>query len=114
MLGSFVRRMAREFAKAFYKSKAWQSCRKSYIAQRILVDGGKCERCRRLPGFILHHKVKLTPTNIMDPDISLNHCNLEYVCKPCHDNEHSEDIYGKKTAVVIFGTDGQIIPIDDR
>ena len=36
----------REFAKAFYKSKAWQQCRAGYIAYRRGLDGGMCEICK--------------------------------------------------------------------
>ena len=75
--------MAKEWAKSFYNSKAWQECRESYITYVF----GLCERCDN-PGYILHHKIHLTPNNISDPIISLNHDNLEYVCKRCHDEEH--------------------------
>lgn len=103
--------MAKEFAKAFYKSKAWRICRESYISKRRMVDGGMCERCKKELGYILHHRIKLTPMNIKDPYISLNYCNLEYVCKKCHDNEHYYDIYGEETKPrCIFDKDGQPIP----
>lgn len=103
-------KMAKEFAKAFYNSKAWQACRKSYITSRVMIDGGMCERCGKQLGFILHHKTKLTQANINDPDIALNHCNLEYVCKECHDEEHYKDIHGEEKAACIFTEDGQPIP----
>ena len=80
--------MAKEWAKPFYKSKAWKQCRSSYIKS---VDG-LCERClckgKIVSGYILHHKTYITPTNINDPNVTLNWDNLEYVCKRCHDNEH--------------------------
>ena len=54
----------REFAKEFYKSKAWQRCRNGYAASM----GGLCEDClaRGLyqPGEIVHHMIELTPENI--------------------------------------------------
>ena len=103
--------VAKEFSKSFYRSKKWKSCRDSYIAKRIMIDGGLCERCHEEPGYILHHKVTLTEYNISDPDISLNHCRLEYLCKKCHDLEHYDDIHprnGKRTA--IFDAYGQMIP----
>ena len=78
----------KEWARSFYKSKAWKECRTSYIAKREALDGGLCEICRENPGFIVHHKRNLTPQNISDPEIALNHSNLEYVCKPCHDKAH--------------------------
>lgn len=102
----------KEFAKEFYKSKRWQSCRTSYIDKRLLIDGGICEMCGEQPGYIVHHKVKLTPGNINDPQISLNHDLLEFVCKNCHDKEHFEDIHGKKAnkSKVEFDLDGEPIP----
>lgn len=99
--------MAKEFAKKFYQSKAWKSCRNSYIAKRVTIDGGMCERCKERVGYILHHKVLLTAQNINDPYIALNHSQLEYLCKPCHDNEHYTEIHG---AACTFGSDGQPIP----
>ena len=35
----------KDFAKKFYKSQAWQDCRKAYIAKRMQIDGGLCEEC---------------------------------------------------------------------
>ncbi len=75
--------MAKEFAKAFYKSKAWQKCRAAYI-QSVF---GLCEKCRR-PGWIVHHKELLTPANINDPTVTLAWENLEYLCQDCHNREH--------------------------
>ena len=75
--------MAEDFARAFYNSKEWQRCRAAYIEH----VHGLCERCKR-PGWIVHHKIYLTPENINDPDVSLNFDNLEYLCKDCHNMEH--------------------------
>lgn len=80
--------MAKEFSKAFYKSTAWLNCRESYISFRRGIDGGMCERCHKQLGYIVHHKVYLDAMNINDPLVALNHNNLEYVCKECHDAEH--------------------------
>lgn len=65
--------MARAFAKKFYNSKAWKSCRAAYIAERVAIDGGLCETCGLVPGLIVHHTVWLTEDNVNDPDIALNH-----------------------------------------
>ena len=75
--------MAKEFAKAFYKSKAWLECRAAYI-QSVF---GLCEKCQR-PGWIVHHKETLTPANINDPNVTLNWDRLEYLCIDCHNGEH--------------------------
>ena len=86
----------KEYAKAFYTSRAWANCRRAYKASR----GGLCERCLAKglynPGVIVHHKVYLTPENIGDPNVSLNWANLELVCRSCHDAEHEVQKHRKE------------------
>lgn len=77
----------KKFAERFYKSAAWQKCRAAYIAERRAIDGGLCEECRTSPGYIVHHKILLTPKNIDNPSITLNHKKLKFVCKACHEQE---------------------------
>ena len=78
----------KEYAKSFYKSKQWERCRTSYIKS----VGGLCERCLKrgliVPGVIVHHKCYISPENILDPTITLNHDNLELLCQDCHNHEH--------------------------
>lgn len=80
----------REFARAFYSSKAWQHCRASYMK----AAGGLCERCLKkgmyVPAEIVHHKEWLTPDNINDTRVTLNFANLEALCRNCHEEEHAE------------------------
>lgn len=73
----------KEFAKAFYTSKAWRDTQKAYMQSKHYV----CERCGR-PAFIVHHKTYITPANINDPNITLNWDNLEALCQTCHQHEH--------------------------
>lgn len=86
LAGDFI--MAREFAKAFYKSKEWERCRADYIRS----VGGLCERCLKRglynPGIIVHHKTYIDPSNITDPEILTNFSNLELLCRNCHADEH--------------------------
>ena len=81
--------MAREFAKQFYSSKAWQECREEYARRKRYL----CENCLQRgviqTGEIVHHKIELTPENINDPGISLNFDNLKLVCRKCHAEEHT-------------------------
>lgn len=98
--------MAQEFARIFYNSKSWISCRSAYIADRIRVDGGLCERCGCRPGKIVHHRQYLTPQNISDPTISLCAENLEYVCLDCHNREHN----GKRQPRCVFDAWGYPLP----
>lgn len=99
--------MARAFAKKFYNSKAWKSCRAAYIAERVAIDGGLCETCGLVPGLIVHHTVWLTEDNVGDPDIALNHALLRYDCQACH-NRESEDGSGDRC---IIGPDGQPVEV---
>lgn len=78
----------KEFAKSFYKSKAWQNTREAYAAS----VGRLCERCLRSgiyrAGEIVHHKKPLTSENINDPSVSLAWNNLELLCRDCHGKVH--------------------------
>lgn len=94
--------MAKEYAKRFYNSKAWRTCRDSYFKSMY----GLCERCGN-GGKIVHHKVYITPDNIGDPSITLNWDNLELVCQDCHNKEHSEG-YGAINDGLMFDEDGNI------
>lgn len=107
--------MAKEFARAFYDSMTWRRCRKAYIADRVAIDGGLCEKCHERLGYMVHHIKPLTPDNINDPDITLNHSNLEYECKPCHDREEGHFIKRKKNrSRCTFDAEGNPIPITRR
>lgn len=99
----------KDFAKKFYMSKAWQRCRAAYIAKRIAIDGGVCQVCGREQGYIVHHIVALNEKNITDPHVTLNHNNLRYECKQCHDDEEGHYLDGKgiKRLVCIFDESGQ-------
>ena len=80
-----------EDTKGFYKTSAWLKCRDGYIKS----VGGLCERCLKnnkiVPGYIVHHKIRLDGWNINDPSITLNWDNLEYLCIDCHNKEHFKD-----------------------
>lgn len=97
----------RDFAKDFYSSTKWRRCRKLFIGERTMTDGGLCQRCHKEPGFIVHHRVYLTPSNIHDPAVSLDFRNLEYLCHECHDREHNSRLR------VQFDENGRVIPPDD-
>lgn len=93
----------KDFAKEFYKSKAWRNMR-AYVYQR---DMGMCVRCGR-PGEIVHHIEYLTPHNIGDPDITLSADNLELLCRVCHAIEHEG---GAATSGELeFDSNGDLVP----
>ncbi len=79
--------MAKEYAKKFYKSKAWQKCRASFISQRTIIDGAMCQHCKRRAGYIVDHIEEINPNNIDNPQITLNHKNLQYLCLKCHNRK---------------------------
>ena len=106
--------MAQEWAKPFYNSKAWKSCRKAYIQKRTLIDGAMCEVCHKEPIYIVHHKITLTPNNINDPDISLNHCLMEGNCKQCHDRQEGHFIDSKNISKLNCSFDEYGNPVDLR
>ena len=88
--------MARDFARAFYRSHAWERTRSA----ALLRSHGLCEGCLRRgivrPAKVVHHKVPLNPVNINDPAVSLGLDNLECLCQDCHAAEHTElGTYGK-------------------
>ena len=80
----------KEYARQFYKSKAWKQTREAYAKAR----GFLCERCLEhglaSPGEIVHHRIWITPDNVNDPTVTLNWDNLELVCRKCHADEHEK------------------------
>lgn len=94
-------------AKKLYKSAAWRKCRAAYIVQ----VHGLCERCKE-PGKIVHHKVHINSSNIHDPEITLNHMNLEYLCQACHNQEHHEK-YSPVRQGVAFDKLGNLIRVGE-
>lgn len=100
--------MAREFSKKFYNSKQWINCRKSFISYRITIDGGMCQHCKNELGYIVDHIEEITPDNINNPDITLNHNNLQYLCLVCHNKK----TFGREVeSNYYFDEDGQIHPL---
>lgn len=77
-----------DYAKTFYKSKAWQACRASYLKQAR----GLCEQCLKrglyTPADTVHHITHITPQNINDPSVTLNTDNLMALCRDCHAEQH--------------------------
>ena len=111
--------MAKEFARKFYSSKAWQECRNEYMKRAHYL----CENCLRKgiykPAEIVHHIIEIDPVTIERPEIALNFDNLEAVCRECHNEYH--DNHGRWTLVnekkreqrdqsnrYVIGTNGEI------
>jgi 5-methylcytosine-specific restriction endonuclease McrA len=98
--------MAKEYATKFYASKQWEQCRESYL---VSVKG-LCERCAKQNiveiAKIVHHKEYITPHNINEYDITLNHNNLEALCQDCHNKEHQSNNPNKD---YLFDVNGNLI-----
>lgn len=67
----------------FYRSDEWKTARMIKIASA----GGLCEDCSAI-GEEVHHKIRLTPENVTDINVSINQDNLMLLCKDCHNKEH--------------------------
>lgn len=78
-----------DYAKTFYKSRAWERCRIAYIKS----VGGLCENCLQKgivnPATMVHHKIYITPENISNPSITLSFDNLQALCRLCHAEKHA-------------------------
>ena len=72
----------------FYTTRTWRSCRASFLKER----GGLCEICLSkgliVPAVHVHHKTPITPDNLDDPMITLDHSNLMALCEECHQDQH--------------------------
>lgn len=105
--------MAQEWSRAFYNGRKWKGCKSAFISDRISIDGGLCECCHTEVGYIVHHKIALTPANINNPDISLNFDNLMYVCKNCHDQFEGHGVGKRVKPTCVFDEEGQPVSIRD-
>ena len=98
--------MAQDFAKSFYSSKRWQDCRNAYAKRAHYL----CENCLRKgiyrPGEIVHHKIEISPTNIYNPEVTLNFDNLENVCRECHAELHKKSIKDRRYTI---DEDGRVV-----
>ena len=77
----------KDYAKDFYKGKAWQRVRDDYVKS----VGGLCEECLKrglvVHGEIVHHKEHIT-----DSKVTLNPGNLILLCRGCHGDAHKKKI----------------------
>jgi len=99
--------MAQDFAKQFYSSKEWKRVRKQVLEESYYI----CARCHRpSKELIVHHKIKLTPLNINNPDITLNTDNLIPLCINCHNIIHGYE----QERQCKFDSEGNLIGITDK
>lgn len=107
MEGRYTKEMSKDFSRKFYSSQVWNNCRAAYMNQVNHL----CERCLKhgliVPAEIVHHKIELTPSNITNPDITLNFNNLEAVCRECH-----SDIHKRREKRFKIMEDGRVIAVE--
>ena len=96
--------MAKDFAKAFYKSALWRDTRE-YILKR---DRFKCVDCGLLATEV-HHIKELTPDNINDEKVSVNPANLVSLCYDCHRKRHRKHNNSCGNDYV-FDSNGNVLP----
>ena len=91
----------KDFARGFYKSKAWQRVRDNTMKR----DAWLCQDCLArgvyTPAEEVHHIKELTADNINDPEVSLNMANLVSLCRECHRQRHTGTV--KRFTVDEFG-----------
>ena len=99
--------MAKEYAKAFYRSKQWRDLRKQILRRDLYT----CEDCGGRATEV-HHEIELTPQNISDPAISLNPKLLHSLCHDCH-TKHTKQSEAAPDGYM-FDSDGHVVPISAR
>lgn len=102
------------FAVKFYNSTEWKECRAAYILSVQGLCETHLEHDEVIPGFIVHHKILLTPHNINNYEVSLNWDHLKYECKECHDKNEGHGV--RKAGEVIreglrFNDMGEVIEV---
>lgn len=95
--------MAKEWARKFYRSKAWRTLR----AEVLHRDLYSCEECGGRATEV-HHAIPLTPENIDDPTVALNPALLHSLCHDCH----AAITLGRADCAdgFFFDADGQLTP----
>lgn len=72
----------------FYTTQTWRKCRASFLKEK----SGLCELCLSQgliePAVHVHHKKPITPDNLDNPEITLNHRNLMALCEEHHQEQH--------------------------
>ena len=82
--------------------------------QRSIYSKEKSDRRRvmrnmqRTAGYIVHHKIELTPENINDVNITLGINNLKYDCHICHQKEGAKDGEAERLIRYEFDKDGDL------
>lgn len=91
----------------FYKSAAWQACRRAVIDRQHGLCADCLERGDCTPIADVHHIIELTEQNVGDPSVSLNPDNCVGLCKECHNMRHERGFaHRQASSRVWFDEDG--------
>ena len=95
--------MAKAWAKPFYSSPQWRDARHAALVR----DGFTCQLCGARAGEV-HHLTELTPSNVLDPNVTLNLDNLQSLCHECHTRitKRSDEDCGEG---LMFDSEGQLV-----
>lgn len=92
----------RSIPEQFYHSRAWKSCRASYLQLHPF-----CEACLRrglyVPAAHVHHRIRLNEDNYRDAEIALNFEHLEALCIECHNKAHRSEAQQRRYRVDELG-----------
>lgn len=94
----------------FYRSREWEKCRETIIAERIARDGEIiCEYCNKpivhKYDCIAHHTTALSSSNVNDLSISLNPDNIQLVHHCCHNAIHKRFGFNpEKKVFIVWGS----------
>ena len=97
--------MAKDFAKSFYNSKRWRSCRKEVLRRDLYTCVYCCARAEEV-----HHIQELTPENINDANIALNPDNLVALCGNCH-KKITKGSTGDLQEGYVFDDEGNVVRV---
>ena len=74
----------------FYRSKAWQECRRAVWERQNGLCADCMERGELTPIDEVHHLVALTEENVGDPKVSLDPDRCVGLCRNCHNRRHEK------------------------
>lgn len=74
----------------FYKSRAWQECRKLVWERQHGLCADCMDRGELTPIDEVHHLVELNEFNVTDPKVSLDPARCVGLCRNCHNRRHEK------------------------
>lgn len=104
------KKMARDFSKRFYDSKAWKDLARLIREKKHFI----CDKCGRPGAHQVHHIIELTPDNINNPSISLNPRNLMLLCNDCHNRLHHRFEQGASSRTYSYDSEGHVVAVREK